>query len=61
MLLLTLARVATVLIFLTTAVGGPYAILLLRRFIAAHTLAHGILMAELEALRRRVTHLDERV
>lgn len=52
MLLVILARIAVTLTFLILAAGGPYAIILLRRFIARYVTAHAALEARVAALER---------
>lgn len=54
MLVTLLIRVAVTLTFLILALGGPYAIILLRRFIKHYTVAH-------EALKERVRFLERQL
>lgn len=65
MLIVYAVRIAITATFLILAAGGPYAIILLRRFIVryevAHTvleMAHNALKVEHEALKKRVEALE---
>lgn len=58
MFLITFLRIAITLTFLILAAGGPYALLLLRRFIRRYTVAHEALKTDHEALKARVTTLE---
>lgn len=51
-ILILLIRIAIVLTFLILAAGGPYAIVLLRRFIKRYTVAHADLETRVQALER---------
>lgn len=51
-------RAAISLTFLILAVGGPYALHKLNRFIKAYVVSHGNLVARVEAIERRVTRLE---
>lgn len=52
-LLTIFLRLAITLTFLILAAGGPYALIMLRRFIRRYTVAH-------QTLEKRVTALEER-
>lgn len=52
MLLTILIRIAITATFLILAAGGPYAIILLRRFIVRYAVAHAALEARVAALER---------
>ena len=51
---LILVRIILTLTFLILAAGGPYAILLLRRFIRRYTVAHVELELRVAALERQL-------
>lgn len=59
MVIITLIRIAITLTFLILAAGGPYALILLRRFIVRYTVAHNELKADHEALKARVLALEQ--
>lgn len=61
MLIITLIRIAITLTFLILAAGGPYAIILLRRFIRRYDVAHRVLEADHKALETRVSVLERRL
>ena len=59
MVLILILRIFITLTFLILAVGGPIAIIQLRRFTAVYALAHKALEARIESLERRVSALDK--
>lgn len=59
--IIVLVRLAITLTFLILAAGGPYAIILLRRFIRSYTAAHVELELRTTTLERRVTLLERRM
>lgn len=50
MLIIALIRLAITLTFLILAAGGPYAIILLRRFIRRYAVAHEVLALRVKRL-----------
>ncbi len=57
--IILILRIFITLTFLILAIGGPVAIIQLRRFIAVYALAHKVLEARIESLERRVSALDK--
>lgn len=61
MLIITLIRIAITLTFLILAAGGPYAIIILRRFIRRYTVAHEALKSDHKKLKTDYDALKTRV
>jgi len=57
--IILILRIFITLTFLILAVGGPIAIIQLRRFIAVYGLAHKVLEVRISSLERRVSALDK--
>lgn len=57
MLFIILVRIAITLTFFMLAAGGPYALLILRRFIIRYEAAHRILEMRTDALEQEVQAL----
>lgn len=58
-ILILLIRIAIVLTFLILAAGGPYAIVLLRRFIKRYMVAHAALEARVQMLERWKSSMEK--
>ena len=58
--IILVVRILITLTFLILAVGGPYAILKLNKFIKLHLLLHGEQSRRMDMIERRLTKLETR-